>query len=155
MSPTAAAAARLFQDAKKQLLRKQERAKAKQFSHSPKLISRPSQHTKLSRQNSKADVADRLYRLAKKREYEAKHKQMVQEKLEIIDKDSGRKLFSPRINKRSKELIRQKKSNDWQDDLAVEDRLYTTGIKYNKKRKIKEEGRSNWQLQKWRANALA
>ena len=134
MSPTAAAAARLFQDAKEQLLRKQERAKAKQFSHSPKLISRPSQHTKLSRENSKADVADRLYRLAKKREHEAKHKQMVQEKLKVIDKESGRKLFSPRINKRSKELIRKKKSNDWHDDLTVEDRLYTTGIKYNKKK---------------------
>ena len=136
LSPTSAAAKRLFEQAKMQQRRKEELANEIQFSHSPKLISRSKNYKKNNNNDgrNKIDVSDRLYRLAKKREVQAHHKQFMKEQLEVIDKESGRELFKPKINKRSKKIMQNKASYDWRDELPVEDRLYTTGIKYNKKK---------------------
>jgi hypothetical protein len=148
MSPTSAAARRLFRQAKEQQLRKQELANAMQFSHSPKLVSRSKNYKYNNNDDNnsnssngngrnKINVSDRLYRLPKQRELKSYQKQIMKEQLEAIDDKSGRELFKPKINKKSEKIVREKLLYDWQNELPVEDRLYTTGIKYNQKKEKK------------------
>ena len=120
---------RLYKQAEVIKKRKEDRAsemRKEQHTFKPKL----SAYHSTRHQRKRGDTSTRLYEMAKTREEKLVVAQQKHEFIESnLDKETGRMLFQPLINKHSKKIARRITY-----DEPVEDLLYAQGIMYERKK---------------------